>query len=80
MSTVQKSIKRLKELVPSPTIVVGKGAQEGNRRLERERNTCSRIWLDQGNGHAARSCCVVDSNKEAIAVKEAGTGHPWSPW
>ncbi|HME05816.1 MAG TPA: 30S ribosomal protein S2 [Bryobacteraceae bacterium] len=74
MTTVQKSIKRLKELDDLAT----NGQYEGRvkkevGRLERERKHLQQnlAGIKEMNGHPD-ILFVVDSNKEAIAVKEAG--------
>ena len=73
MTTVQKSIKRLKELDDLAT----NGQYEGRvkkevGRLERERKHLQQnlAGIKEMNGHPD-ILFVVDSNKEAIAVKEA---------
>jgi small subunit ribosomal protein S2 len=73
MTTVQKSIKRLKELDD----LANNGQYEGRvkkevGRLERERKHLQQnlAGIKEMNGHPD-ILFVVDSNKEAIAVKEA---------
>src|SRR5207302_6094879 len=73
MSTVQKSIKRLKEL----DSMASDGAYEGRAkkevgRLERERKHLQQnlAGIKEMNG-LPDLLFVIDSNKEAIAVKEA---------
>ncbi len=74
ITTVQKSIKRLKELERCRQRKhLGRPRQERSRSgSSASASTCSRIWP------ASRTCTgcrivlfVIDSNKEAIAVKEA---------
>ena len=73
MTTVQKSIKRLKELeiMAGETAYAGRGKKEAGR-LERERKhlLSNLAGIKDMNG-LPDVLFVIDSNKEAIAVKEA---------
>jgi len=78
MLTVQKSIKRLKELEAMASVRADMPAgQEKVIRLERERKHLDQNLSASRHAGLPDVLFVIDSNKESIAVKEAGG---WDPW